>query len=534
MKDVPVLTVHNLSVALPAGSGRKYAVRNLNMSVTRGEIVCVVGESGSGKSVLSEAIMGALPPQLPVSAGQILFQGRNIVEMDEENLRAMRGNTIAMIFQEPMSALNPSICIGQQIIEVLSIHRPEMTTEQKKARVLKLLNDVNLPDPEGIGARLPHELSGGQCQRVVIAMALALDPVLLIADEPTTALDATTQAQILNLICELRDHHNHAIIFITHDLGVVADIADRVVVMKSGQIIEQGGADDVLYNPREAYTRGLLDALPQGKVPEQMPPPAQHYPAISVRKLSKYYGHYKALDSISFDLQPGQSLVVVGESGSGKSTLARCLMRLIEPDDGQIVVDGLDFAQLGGMELRRSRRLVQMVFQDPYGALNPHRTVRQTLVRAGQLADLSRIEAQKQAVSLLEMVGLGQDALDRRANAFSGGQRQRIGIARALALRPRILIADESVAALDASMQQQVLKILARLRREQDMTIIFITHDLRVALEIADNVAVMRHGQIVEYGKATSVLTAPAHDYTRILLAARPGQKLHRAGAAAC
>lgn len=527
----PVLSIEALSVTLPSDSDRRFAVQDVSLDLARGEILCIVGESGSGKSVLTSAIMGALPDGLALSGGRILFEGRDISRLPEAAMRRLRGASIAMIFQEPMSALNPALTVADQIEEVFELHRPAMPREERRRRVLALLHDVRLPDPETLSRRLPHQLSGGQCQRIVIAMALALDPVLLIADEPTTALDVTTQAQILRLMRELRDEHGHAILFITHDLGVVADIADNVVVMRQGRMVEQGPMLQVLTDPRDPYTKMLVETLP-GTVPKHDLPP-RAYPAVSVRNVVKHYGRNRALDDISFDLARGSTLAIVGESGCGKSTLARAVIRLAEVDSGQVVIDGVDFATLSGRRLRQMRRTVQMVFQDPYGALNPRRNVGKILRRAGRLSGLSAADARAQALALIDMVGLPPEALLRGVDAFSGGQRQRVGIARALAMRPGVIIADEIVAALDMSMQAQILDLLARLKRDAGLTLLFITHDLRVAAEIADTVAVMHKGRIVEIGPASKVFASPVHDYTRQLLAAIPGQALRGAARSA-
>jgi peptide/nickel transport system ATP-binding protein len=391
---------------------------------------------------------------------------------------------------------------------------------------------MHLPDPERIAASFPHQLSGGQCQRVVIAMALALNPSLLIADEPTTALDVTTQAQILRLIHSLRAGHHHGVLFVTHDFGVVADIADRVAVMQGGKLVEIGTAEQVLRAPSHPYTQKLLAAVP-ALSPDADPARAHRLdapPALRVDRLTKSYGTVKAVREVSFTLPKGATLAVVGESGSGKSTLAKAVIRLTEPSAGKVQVDLIDFTALPPRALRRSRRLIQMIFQDPFASLNPRRTVRQMLVRAGMLGGRSRQESLEAATELLKTVGLSVEALDRKSQAFSGGQRQRIGIARALAMAPAIVIADESVSALDVSVQKQVLDLLAKLQIETGMTLMFITHDLRVAAAIADVVAVMRRGEIVEFGPVAEVLSAPQHEYTRALLAAAPGQGFRGGG----
>ncbi|MEH3118214.1 MAG: ABC transporter ATP-binding protein [Methylorubrum populi] len=522
----PVLTIDGLTVRLPGGSDRPFAVEGASFQVKRGEIVCIVGESGSGKSILSSAVMGALPTGLKHVAGRVLFGGADLLSLSEARLRALRGRSIAMIFQEPMASLNPSMTVAAQIGEMFEIHEPNLTREDVFRRVLGLLNDVQLPDPEAMMHRLPHQLSGGQCQRVVIAMALSLHPQLLIADEPTTALDVTTQAQILNLVRRLRDRQDHGILFITHDFGVVADIADHVVVMRRGRVVEQGPAEQVLTQPADPYTRALLDAVPAGTPRRSCI--ERGYPVLSVRDMSKHFGTVAALDGVNLDVVEGQTVAIVGESGSGKSTLARAIIRLIKPSGGHVVVDGKDFATLSGHDVRASRNLIQMIFQDPFGSLNPQRTVGDMLERAGVLGGLTRQMARQQAERLVRDVGLSPACLARKPGAFSGGQRQRIGIARALAMRPKIIIADESVSALDVSIQKQVLELLDEIRSRTGTTMLFITHDLRVAAQMADVVVVMRRGRIVERGTPEQVLADPESPYTRELVAAIPGQTFHK------
>ncbi len=519
----PILRIDRLSVALPPGADRRWAVEGASLDVNRGEILCVVGESGSGKSVLASAIMGALPRGLRRTAGRVLFQGQDLAHMPERQLRAIRGRDIAMVFQEPSAALNPAIRVGQQVEEVFQIHRPDMPPAERRQRVLRLLADTHLPDPEAITARFPHEISGGQCQRVVIAMALALTPALLIADEPTTALDVTTQAQILTLLRELRDNQGHGIILVTHDFGVVADTADRIAVMQAGQIVEVGAAEQVLNRPAHPYTQRLIAAVPS-LVPPTRPARPAAAPVLELRGLCKSFGLVRAVDAVTLDVERGSTLAIVGESGSGKSTLARTVIRLLEPSGGRVLIDGADYASLQGNALMRQRRLVQMIFQDPYGSLNPRRTVGDVLVRAGVLGGLGRTQARARAAELIGLVGLSPQALERRPMSFSGGQRQRIGIARALAMNPAIVIADESVSALDVSVQAQVLELLADLQARTGLTLLFITHDLRVAAQIADRIAVMRRGQVVECGPAADVLLRPTHAYTAELVAAAPGR----------
>ena len=526
MTAAPVIEIEGLSIALPRGADRPWAVENVSLDVGPGEILCVVGESGSGKSVLASAIMGALPRGLRRVKGGIRFLGEEITRLPERRLRALRGRHIAMIFQEPMASLNPAVRVGRQVEEVLTIHAPSLSAQAREARVLALLTEMQLPDPIAISKRFPHEISGGQCQRIVIAMALALGPALLIADEPTTALDVTTQAQILRLIRALRDSHGQGVLFVTHDFGVVADIADRVAVMQRGLLVEIGTADAVLNQPRHDYTKQLIAAVPslRPRVRSVVHTP----PALLLDGLTKSYGRVRAVDCVSFEVPQGGTVAIVGESGSGKSTLAKAIIRLVEPDAGRVLVDDVDFAHIGARELMRRRRLVQMIFQDPHGSLNPNRTVGAVLVRAGVLGGLTRVAAQARATELVGLVGLQPEALKRRPEAFSGGQRQRIGIARALAMRPAIVIADESVSALDVSVQKQVLELLDRLQVQAGLTLLFITHDLRVAAQIADRIAVMQRGKMVEFGPAVQVLVTPEHPYTAELVAAAPGRSWRR------
>jgi peptide/nickel transport system ATP-binding protein len=517
-----ILSIENLSIALPRGADRGFAVDGVTLQVARGEILCVVGESGSGKSVLASAAMGALAPGLRRTGGRLTFQGQEVTDLPEKAWQKIRGNRIAMIFQEPMAALNPAIPVGAQVAEVLELHG-DLDRAGRAARVLALLDATHLPDPPRIAASFPHQLSGGQCQRVVIAMALAMNPALLIADEPTTALDVTTQAQVLRLIGELRDNFGHGILFITHDFGVVAEIADRVAVMRHGRLVEIGPADQVLNRPQDSYTRMLIDAVPDLHRQVQRPS-RQAEPALRIEGLAKTYGTLQALKPVNLTLRRGRTVAIVGESGSGKSTLAKTVIRLQSCSAGRVLVDGQDFAALSGRALARARRRIQMIFQDPFGSLNPRRRVGDIVGRAAVLAGMTRAEARARAAELMELVGLKREALDRRPGQFSGGQRQRIGIARALAMSPEIVIADESVSALDVSVQKQVLALIDDLQQRLGLTVMFITHDLRVAAQIADYIAVMRQGEVVEFGEAEALLAAPRHDYTRALLDAAPGR----------
>jgi peptide/nickel transport system ATP-binding protein len=528
--DNSILTLDGLSVSLPAGADRSHALRGVSLSIAANEILCVVGESGSGKSIMANAIMQLLPRDVAIDGGKVMFEGRDLASATPAEMRKVRGAGIAMIFQEPMTALNPLRSIGDQIGEMFSIHT-KLSKSEIKARVLALLEDVRIPNPAEAARAFPHELSGGQRQRAMIAMALALDPRLLIADEPTTALDVTTQAQILKLIRELQLRRKTAVLFITHDFGVVAEIADRVVVMQHGAVVEIGSARDVLNDPRHAYTRQLIAAVP----PLTAPPPRQLSDDIilSIDHVSKTYrngGFFgrgarvtHAVRDVSLKLPRGATLGIVGESGSGKSTLARCIIRLIDPDAGAIVLEGKDWATMTRENVRRETRHIQMVFQDPFASLNPRRKAGDLVAQGPIVHGTPRAQAMTEAKELFALVGLDPSAIDRFPHEFSGGQRQRIGLARALALKPDVLVADEAVSALDVSVQAQVLKMLAELRERLGLSIVFITHDLRVAAQICDLVAVMKDGEVVEHGLAGEVFGDPRHAYTKALLASIPG-----------
>jgi peptide/nickel transport system ATP-binding protein len=527
----PILDIRNLTVALPAGGDRAHAVSDLNLTVNAGEIVCVVGESGSGKSVTAQAVMGLLPKkQLAITAGQILLEGEDVVAASPARLRALRGQRMAMIFQEPMTALNPVMTVGDQIAEVLSIHTA-MDAKARRDKALAVMDSVHLPDVGQMIDAYPHQLSGGQRQRVMIAAALVLDPAILIADEPTTALDVTTQAQILALVREMQARRGTGVLFITHDFGVVADIADRVAVMQHGKLVEMGTRDQVLSRPRQTYTQMLIGAVP-GLVPPERQPETGAI-ALKTTALSKTYGGaglfsrgriIHAAKDVAIEVRRGETLGIVGESGSGKSTVARCIARLIQPSSGAINIGGTDVATLPESRLRPHRKAMQIVFQDPYRSLNPRRTVGQSIVEGpvnfGQGAGAALAKARE----LMALVGLSPDALDRYPHQFSGGQRQRIAIARALAMEPKVLIADEAVSALDVSVQAQVLKLLDDIRARFDLAVLFITHDLRVAAQICDRIAVMQKGVVVEHGATVDIFARPQHPYTQALFAAAPGR----------
>ncbi|MEM1430559.1 MAG: ABC transporter ATP-binding protein [Pseudomonadota bacterium] len=530
-EKTPILDIRNLTIDLPRGGDRKYAVEDVSLTLHRGEILCVVGESGSGKSVMTSAIMNDVPGRLKVSSGEVLFDGMDMLRLPQKDLNKIRGARISMIYQEPMAALNPAMKIGRQVDEVFELHRPEIAASQRREETLKLLEQMRLPTPPRIYDSYPHQVSGGQCQRIVIAMALACKPDVLIADEPTTALDVTTQAEILRLINDLKDVYDNATIFITHDFGVVADVADRVAVMCWGKLIEEGPKHDVLMTPQEPYTQLLVDAMPLLETARRPDLTRNDPPFIEVQSLHKIYESGKkqvhALKDASFALRSGETLGVVGESGSGKSTLAKTLIRLEEPSEGAVIIDEKDFLSLTGEDLVRARKMIQMIFQDPYGSLNPSQSVGFMITRGLHLQGLDHHQARARAIELLEQVGLNARAYTRKPRNFSGGQRQRIGIARALAMEPDVVIADESVSALDLSVQKQVLRLMNDLQAKYKMAIIFITHDLRVAAQISDFITVMEKGVMVEFGPAEEVFNNPKHDYTKRLLAAAPGRDWH-------
>tara|TARA_B100000242_G_scaffold294093_1_gene274703 strand:- start:528 stop:2180 length:1653 start_codon:yes stop_codon:yes gene_type:complete len=526
-----ILKIKNLTIALPKNADRQFAVEDANLDVFKGEILFIVGESGSGKSVMTSAILNDIPKGLSVTSGSVIFNEKDILKLSQKELNKLRGANISMIYQEPMAALNPSIRVGKQVDEVYALHRPEINAEDRKSETLKLFEQMKLPNPERIYSSYAHQVSGGQCQRIVIAMALACNPDILIADEPTTALDVTTQAEILRLISDLKEIYKNTIIFITHDFGVVADIADRVVVMCQGKIIEKGLKKEILMKPKEPYTKLLVDAMPLLETTRSPDQKRTDSPSVEVKSLHKIYrtrsNQVHAVNDASFVLRNGETLGVVGESGSGKSTLAKTLIRLEEPTSGSVKIRDENFLSLSGKDLISSRKKIQMIFQDPFGSLNPSQTVGFMLTRGLELQGVEPDEARKKAFELLQQVGLGEQAFRRKPQNFSGGQRQRIGIARALSMGPDVVLADECVSALDLSVQKQVLLLLNKLQKTYNMAIIFITHDLRVAAQVSDYIAVMEKGIIVEFGTAYNVFNKPKHNYTKMLLEAAPGKDWH-------
>ncbi|MCR9135208.1 MAG: ABC transporter ATP-binding protein [Alphaproteobacteria bacterium] len=524
----PVIEVSDLSVKLPEGADRTFAVEGANFSIREGETLCLVGESGSGKSVLAQTIMGMLPPQLNLSEGDIRFCGDPLPPQRSSAFETLRSRRLAMIFQDAAASLDPIQRVGHQLEEILQVHGITDRRERNR-RVMDLLDAVQLPDPERIYRSYPHQISGGQAQRIVIAGALALGPELLIADEPTTALDVTTQAEILHLVAQLAKTRNAAVMFITHDIGVVAEIADTVAVMCEGKIVETGSRDAVLTQPQHPYTRRLLDAVPK---PAEAGSMKVREPVLTVDGLSRIYhiktgpfshAPLKALRDVSFSLGPAETLGVVGESGSGKSTLARCLLRLEEPDSGRILFEGSDIMTARGSQMQNLRAKLQIVLQDPYSALDPRQSIGSAIAEGPVIHGASHSDAMHRVDELLDLVGLPKMAAERYPHEFSGGQRQRICIARALALEPQILIADEAVSALDVSIQAQILQLFQDLQEAMGFAMIFITHDLMVAAAICDNVLVMRKGAVVERGPAADIFHAPKEPYTRDLVGAVPG-----------
>ncbi len=525
----PVLAIQNLSVSLPAGSDRKHAVQGISLTIQPGKTLCVVGESGSGKSVMATTVMGLLARELKPDLGQVLLQGESLLDATPSRLRDLRGRVMGMVFQEPMTALNPVMNCGDQVDELLATHT-DWPQAKRRTEVLRVFESVRLPEPERILRSFPHQLSGGQRQRIVIAMAVILKPVLLICDEPTTALDVTTQKEILKLIEQLQADQGVAVLFITHDMGVVAEIADDVLVMHQGLAVESGTCEQVLKRPQADYTRLLLAA-----VPGMTPPPARPEPSgpalLRGHQVGKTYisrdwmgrtHETQALRDANVQIRAGETVGIVGESGSGKSTFARCLIRLIDPTVGQIQWGEHDIALLPEGRLRPLRSLVQVVFQDPNRSLNPRRTVGQSIIEGAVNFGMPKAQAWAMAQELMHKVRLPVEALDRYPSQFSGGQRQRLAIARALACQPKVLVADEAVSALDVSVQAQILSLLREIQAEFGLGMLFITHDLRVAAQLCDSVIVMHQGQMVEQGRTVDLYAHPQHAYTRKLFDAAP------------
>jgi len=531
----PVLSIEDLTIDLPPWSDRPHAVEDISLKIMANEILCVVGESGSGKSILSKSILQLLPaPHIQVSKGRIFFNHHDLLQKDVDYIQTIRGSQISMIFQEPMTALNPLMSVGQQIDEILKIHT-SLSYSKRTTRILELFENVKLPEPKKLLQSYPHELSGGQRQRVMIAMALILKPALIIADEPTTALDVTTQAQILGLMKEIQHQNQMSILFITHDFGVVAEIADRIAVMKNGILIEQGRKTEILRTPKEEYTQNLISAVPSLKPRNKYPRQSINKNILEVINIEKTYGGraglfsqkgraVHALANISLEINKGDSVAIVGESGSGKSTLARCILGLEKPEKGKITVNGKNISTLNRTQLQLYRKTIQMIFQDPFASLNPRQKVGEIISLGPSIQGLGKKKSWDLACDLLETVGLSADSAHRYPHEFSGGQRQRIGIARALAIKPQLIVADEPVSALDVSVQKQVLELLDDLRQKFSLSILFITHDLRVAAHVCEEIIVMKNGKLIEKGSTTQIFTTPQQPYTKKLLDSIPGK----------
>ncbi len=560
-----LLRIENLEVGFKTGEKTVPALNGINLEVNKGEIVAIVGESGSGKSVTALSILQLIPsPPAVYNKGKIWFSENgsdafDLLEKNSRSLQEIRGNKIGMNFQEPMTSLNPVLTCGTQVMEAITLHK-KLSAKEAKAKTIEWFTRVQLPDPAGVFTRYPHQLSGGQKQRVMIAMAMCCEPALLICDEPTTALDVTVQKTILELIRGLQHQTGMGVIFITHDFGVVAEIADRAVVMYKGQVVEEQPVKQLFQHPQHSYTKALLacrpanhprgerlpvvsDFLDSGEINKQIIATASNLPLkeqtgdilIEVKNLSVWFPAKKtffgkplqfihAVDDVSFDVYDGETLGLVGESGCGKTTLGRTLLRLIEPTSGQILYKGKDLATMHSSELRTLRKNIQIVFQDPYSSLNPRITIGSAIAEPLKVHGLVDGERKRKdnVVELLEKVNLSADHYNRYPHEFSGGQRQRIVIARALALNPSFIVCDESVSALDVSVQAQVLNLLNDLKKEYGFTVIFISHDLAVVRYISDRIMVMNKGRIVETGDADSIYISPKSDYTKKLIAAIP------------
>ncbi|EED35149.1 ABC-type dipeptide transport system, ATPase component [Luminiphilus syltensis NOR5-1B] len=524
-----LLSVDNLQISFSTRNGISTAVNGISFTVEKNQITAIIGESGSGKSVSCYAMLGLIPsPPGRIDGGTALFEGKDLLSLSEDELRKIRGRDIAMIFQDPMTCLNPFMTIGDQLIEPLRLHK-NMGKADAKARAIELLDEVGMRSPAQCFSCYPHEFSGGMRQRVMIAMALINEPKLLIADEPTTALDVTIQAQILRLIADLQNSHDIGVLLISHDLAVVADIADQIIVMERGNLVEKGEPKAIFENAQHPYTQKLLDAIPSAERASQE---GASDPLIEISSLRTWFYSdnsqepVKAVDDVSLTINRGEILGLVGESGSGKSTLGRSILRLAPITDGTITFDGTDLTQLSGAALKGFRRRMQMIFQDPFASLNPRMTVFDTLAEPLLLHNIVDRKGLDNAIQrLMDDVGLARNFVRKYPHEFSGGQRQRIAIGRALATQPEFIVADEPVSALDVTIQAQILELLQDLGREHGLTMLFVSHDLAVIRQIADHIAVMYHGKLVERGTAAEIFGSPQDPYTQRLLASIPGKK---------
>jgi ABC-type glutathione transport system ATPase component len=529
INDMALLEVDNLGVSFITRNGISKAVDAISFTVDSGEITAIIGESGSGKSVACYSLLGLVPtPPGRLDSGRAIFLGKDLLALREADLRKIRGRDIAMVFQDPMTCLNPYMSVGRQLMEPLRYHR-KVSREEAREQALKLMDEVGIRDPATTIDQFPHQFSGGMRQRMMIAMALINEPKLLIADEPTTALDVTIQAQILELLATIQRNRDLGIIFISHDLSVVADIADHIVVMQEGRAVESGTREDIFHRPRHPYTRKLLQAIPSGCKEQQATAPD---PLIRVNKLCTWFQQHgdaavKAVDNVSFDIMRGEVLGLVGESGSGKSTIGRSILQLIPPTSGTVNFDGIELTGVRPRELKNLRRRMQIIFQDPFASLNPRMTVFDTLAEPLLLHRIENRKTVSAAVlRLMDDVGLARAFVRKYPHEFSGGQRQRIAIGRALATRPEFVVADEPVSALDVTIQAQILQLMCDLGKEYGLTMLFISHDLAVIRQVADRILVLHRGKLVEQATSEELFNRPQHAYTQQLLQSIPGRSL--------